>query len=183
MTLELTCILMILSASPLIYAQGLIGAWSDNRQYSPGQTGKLFITYHNNRPDPVTIRNVTIVYREWIAYIEGVGWVGNDTYIPDEKSVTEHSARTFQISFTVPTDGRARTTDLDIIVYTNKGENRQFFEDTIRVPETPVYMEQVVTLFTILVVLVIVCTIIMAATIFLSARRPQVVWSREEKAA
>jgi len=38
-----------------------------------------------------------------------------------------------------------------------------------------------VTLFTIQAVLLIVCTVIIAATIFLSARRPQVTWKAEEK--
>jgi len=42
-------------------------------------------------------------------------------------------------------------------------------------------MDKLVTLFTVLVVLVIVCTIIIAATIFLSARKPQVTWKPEEK--
>jgi len=42
-------------------------------------------------------------------------------------------------------------------------------------------MEQIITLFTIQVVLLIVCTIIIAATIFLSARRPRITWKAEEK--
>jgi hypothetical protein len=43
-------------------------------------------------------------------------------------------------------------------------------------------MDKLVTLFTVQVVLLIVCTIIIAATIFLSARKPQVTWKAEEKA-
>jgi hypothetical protein len=42
-------------------------------------------------------------------------------------------------------------------------------------------MDQIITLFTIQVVLLIVCTIIIAATIFLSTRRPQIMWKTEEK--
>ncbi len=188
LTLALVCMFMILFAPHLTYAQGsltpTIVAWTDNAQYVAGQTGKLSITYYNNRNKPITIRNITITYEGWKAHINGA-WVGNDTYKPKdtEKSVSEHSARTFEISFTVPSDGRARTTSLTIIVYTTEPVPDSLYTADIRVAEKLVYMEQVVTLFTILVVLVIVCTIIMAATIFLSARRPQVVWSREEKAA
>ena len=178
--LGLMCIFLILFA-PLTQAQTRIVAWTDKSQYLAGQTGKLYITYNNDRDEPVTIRNITIVYEEWRAYINNA-WVGNTTYEPDtEKSVTEETAYTFEISFTVPSDGRARTTDVYIIVYTNKPYDSLYLTSGIRVVETPAYMEQIVTLFTIQVVLLIVCTIIIAATIFLSARRPHVTWKQEEK--
>ena len=64
-------------------------------------------------------------------------------------------------------------------MFTNEGsENNDLYE--IQVVKTPVYMDQIVTIFTIQVVLLIICTIIIAATIFLSARRPQITWRREE---
>ncbi len=180
------CISLILFA-PLTQAQiptTRIVAWTDKPQYLAGQTGKLYITYNNDRNDPVTIRNITIVYEEWCAYINNV-WVGNTTYEPKdtEKSVTEETAYTFETSFTVPSDGRARTTDVYIIVYTNEPiPDSLSIHEGIRLVETDAYMEQIVTLFTIQVVLLIVCTIIIAATIFLSARRPHVTWKQEEKA-
>lgn len=173
--------------APLTQAQiptTRIVAWTDKPQYLGGQTGKLYVTYNNDRNDPVTIHNMTIVYGEWSAYINNV-WVGNMTYEPKdtEKSVTEETAYTFEMSFTVPSDGRARTTDVYIIVYTNEPiPDDIYIYNGIRVAETSVYMEQIVTLFTIQVVLLIVCTIIIAATIFLSARRPHVTWKQEEKA-
>jgi hypothetical protein len=54
-------------------------------------------------------------------------------------------------------------------------------DNLIYITQTPRYMDQIITLFTIQVVLLIVCTIIVAATIFLSARRPQIMWKSEEK--
>jgi hypothetical protein len=40
-------------------------------------------------------------------------------------------------------------------------------------------MDKIITLFTIQAVLLIICTIIIAATIFLSVRRPRVTWKKE----
>ncbi|MCK5593364.1 hypothetical protein KAI31_04630, partial [Candidatus Bathyarchaeota archaeon] len=55
--LGLMCISLILFA-PLTQAQippTRIVAWTDKPQYLAGQTGKLYITYNNDRIDPVTI--------------------------------------------------------------------------------------------------------------------------------
>jgi len=185
LTISLICLAMVLFV-PLTYAQGpsaVVTVWTDKSEYSPGQTGKLYVTYNNVRDSPVTIRNITVVFEEWFAYVNNA-WVGNLTYTPaeNEKTVTEHTARTFEISFTVPSDGRAKTTYVDIRVYTNLPTADRFWPFSISVLETPAYMEQIITLFTIQVVLLIVCTIIIAATIFLSTRRPTITWKKEEKA-
>jgi len=184
LALSLLCISAILFA-PLAQAGGpseIVTAWTDKHEYSPGQTGKLYIAYNNVRKDPVTIRNITVVFSEWWAYVNGA-WVGNLTYKPseNEKTIAEHNTRVFEISFTVPSDGRARNTAVEIKVYTNLGYDHPSETPEISVFETPVHMEQIITLFTIQVVLLIVCTIIIAATIFLSARRPQVTWKPQEK--
>jgi len=55
--------------------------------------------------------------------------------------------------------------------------------DVVKAPE---YVEnkdvdKILTLFTVLVVLVIICTAIIASAIFLSGHRPQVVWSKEKE--
>jgi hypothetical protein len=180
---------IVMTVSMLLLA-GLVNAqpetvtvWTDKHGYSPGQTGKLYVAYNNNWKDPVTIRNITVVFSEWWAYINDA-WVGNLTYTPseDDKTIAEYTTRVFEISFTVPSDGRARQTDAEIKVYTNLPySNQPSITPEISVFETPVYIEQVITLFTIQVVLLIVCTIIIAATIFLSARRPQVTWRPQEK--
>lgn len=183
----LICLSMLLFVA-LAQAQGpseIITAWTDKPYYSAGQSGKLYIAYNNIRDSPVTIRNITIIFEEWWAYDKTKGtWIGNLTYEPpeNEKTLTEHTIRVFEVSFTVPTDGRAKTTNVDIKVYTNlPTPDRPDEKPRINVVETPVYMDQIITLFTIQVVLLIVCTVIIAATIFLSARRPQVMWKAEEK--
>jgi hypothetical protein len=182
--LSLACIAFALFA-PLVKAEGptsILTAWTDQPQYSPGQSGTLYITYNNNRASPVTIHNITIVFEGWWAYTSA-GWVGNLTYVPTdaEKTITEHTVHTFQVSFTVPSDGRAISTLADVTVNTNLASADYLLpRPSIEVVTTPVYMTQITTLFTIQVVLLIICTIIIAAAIFLSGRRPAT-WRTEEK--
>ena len=187
LTLSLICISIILFV-PLTHAGGpsdIITVWTDKPTYSAGQTGRLYITYNNIRGSPVTIRNISVVFEKWWAYDKAKSlWLGNMTYVPPdaEKTITEHTVRVYELSFTVPSDGRAVDTDVEIKVYTNlPAPDKPDDIPKIYVAETPVYMEQIATLFTIQVVLIIVCTVIIAATIFLSVRRPQVTWRTEEK--
>jgi hypothetical protein len=87
------------------------------------------------------------------------------------------------MDFTVPTDGRAVDTPVQIEVHTEEAGVISLPGDKllIRVSETPLYMVQILNLLTVHVVLMIVCTIIIAAIIFLSTRRPKAVWVEEEK--
>lgn len=187
LTLSLICFSMLLFV-PLAQAGGpseILTVWTDKPTYSAGQTGKLYVTYNNIRDSPITIRSIAVVFKEWWAYDKAKSaWTGNITYLPSdaEKTVTEHTVRVYEISFTVPSDGRAVNTDVEIKVYTNLLiSDAPTQTPKIFMIETPVYMEQIITLLTIQVVLIIVCTIIIAATIFLSTRRPQVTWKAEEK--
>jgi len=187
LTLSLICISTVLSVQ-LTLAGGpseIITVWTDKPEYSSGQTGKLYITYNNIRDNNVTIRNITVVFKEWWAYNEiKHAWVGNLTYEPseNEKTIAAQNIRVFEISFTVPSDGRAGNTDIEITVYTNLPTSDAPSEPlTIYMVETPIYMERIITLFTILVVLLIICTIIIATTMFLSAQRPQAMWREAEK--
>lgn len=155
--------------------------WTNKSAYAPGEKGTLYVAFYNNRNEAVAIKNVTVTYNAWKAYIGGT-WVGNETYtmdVPLSGKTTKLLNEVVEITFTVPTDGRAVDTTVDVRIGTDKGfENGRI---TIRLVETSRYMEQIVTLFTIQAVLLIVCTVIIAATIFLSARRPQVMWKAEEK--
>ena len=188
MALSILCFSMMLLV-PLTQAGGpseILTVWSDRPEYSPGETGKLYIAYNNIRDIPVTIKKITVVFTEWWAYDKTNNlWMGNLTYVPpeNEKTISERTVRIFEIGFTVPSDGRARDTKVEIKVYTHLPVSDEPSKDpTISVAEPIFYMEQIVTLFTVQVVLIIVCSIIIAATIFLSARRPQVMWRKEEKA-
>jgi len=170
----------MLLLAPLVNAQPkTVTVWTDQSEYSPGETGTLYIVFYNDEDSAVTIEKITIVFDEWRAY-RNENWEGNQT-LEINQAIISKGAYEKETTFTVPTNGRAKSTEVDITIKTTELGN--IYEDLwVTVTETPKYMEQVVTLFTIQVVLLIVCTIIIAATIFLSARRPQVTWKPTEKA-
>lgn len=169
----------VLLLATLVNAQPETVVWTDKSEYGPGETGTLYIVFYNDEDSAVTIEKITIVFEEWRAY-RNENWEGNQT-LEINQAIISKGAYEKETTFTVPTNGRAKSTHVDITIKTTELGN--IYEGLwVTVTETPKYMEQVVTLFTIQVVLLIVCTIIIAATIFLSARRPQVTWKPAEKA-
>jgi len=146
-----------------------ITVWTNKQVYVPGERGTLYVNFYNDGASTVEIENITVTYKSWQAYIEG-NWVGNETFSVNE-NVTSGSVTTLAIPFTVPSDGRAQTTKVDITIRTNLGLETKVNATTINVSETSPYMEQLVTLFTIQAILLIVCTIVISATIFLSMHR------------
>jgi hypothetical protein len=174
----LSCFLVIPLMSAAVAIQP-VTVWTDKQKYAPGEKGTLYVAFYNTRDEPIDIKNITVVYDEWVAYIENTGWVGNETKKFTEP-LSSKATRVFKdITFTVPTDGRGTSTHVSVEIGTNKG----YVDGSgyVSVPDTPRSMDQIVSLFTIQVVLIIVATIIVAATIFLSARRPQMLWKSEGK--
>jgi hypothetical protein len=153
--------------------------WTDRSKYGPGEKGTLYIAYYNDLSVAVEIKNITLTYYNWNAYINNA-WVGNETRKYTGAPLAGKDKRVFSnITFTVPSDGRAVSTSVTVGIWTDHGYQSE--SAYINVPETPRYSEQIVTLLTVIVVLMIVCSIIIAAAVFLSARRPQVMWNKEEK--
>ena len=168
----------MLLLAPLVNAQPeTVTVWTDKSEYAPGQTGTLHIVFYNDQGETVTIDNITISFESWKAY-KSDQWEGNQTIEVNEAFIAGKLLQN-DVSFTVPTDGRAVLTTVTVTVYSDAVIPDKHCE--IFVSQTPLYWEQIITLLTILVVLLIVCTIIIAATIFLSARRPQVTWKPTEK--
>ena len=156
--------------------------WTDKSEYAPGETGTLNIVFYNNRASAVTIQKIFVVFNNWRAYKSGQ-WEGNQTLTPTPAvAVAGKGVYATSVTFTVPTDGRAVSTSVDITIQTTEVGDIGLLDGSVAVTTTPKFMDQIVTLFTIQVVLIIVCTVIIAATIFLSVRRPQVTWRAEEKA-
>ncbi len=174
-------ILAVLTPVSLVwgaYEPSEVTIWTDRPSYSPGEKGTLFVALYNNRDVAIAIKNITLIFEDWLAYT-GDAWIGNETRTMD---VALPGGRTHvfnDLAFTVPADGRAETTNVYVEIWTDHGYESGV--STVYVPEVPTSIGQIVTLFTILVVLMIVCTIIIAATIFLSARRPPVTWRPEQK--
>jgi len=178
-------VLSALLCVSLVNAQApkAITAWTDKPLYNQGESGKLSIALYNPRDSAITITKVVVTFEAWRAFNEGV-WEGNTT-IDVNKALVSGETCLVETEFTVPTDGRAVTTPVEIEVYTKEAgimtmpHGEAFY---IRVSEAPPnYMSQIVSLLTTQVVLMIVCTVIIAAAIFLSTRKPKTVWREEEE--
>lgn len=175
----LAVVTSLLMAAPLVCALPRVVLWTDKPEYAPGESGTLYFAYTNEADSAVTLKRIKIVYAEWQAPINGQ-WEGNQT-VEVNVALVGGGNYTGNAKFTVPTDGRAQSTYVQVTFETDPTSSPSTYTATISVSQTPKYMDQVITLFTIQVVLLIVCTIIIAATIFLSARRPQIMWKTEEK--
>lgn len=173
---------MVVFATPLANAQAgsppRVTAWTDRPQYVAGEKGTMFIAFCNNRSGQIEVKNITLICRNWTAYIGGA-WTGTETKVITAGVVASKETRVFDVAFNVPADGRGVSINAEIEVGTDHGLEPATVRISVIEPQR--YMEQIVTLLTVLVVLVIVCTVIISSTIFLSARRPQVTWSKEER--
>lgn len=160
-------------------------SWTDKPSYDLGEKGVLTIIMRNDRKDQnVILENITVHY-PWFAYV-GDKWDGNDTIVPSGGPfVLQKGAGNIYkttVGFSVPTDGRAGgyTSTLQIAVVAAVDGTPSEYTSTpqIYVKGVPLYMafqdmDKILTLFTVLVVLIIVCTVIIAATVFISNRRPR----------
>jgi hypothetical protein len=164
------------------FASIAIYGYVDKPQYMLGDTGTLKIWVVNDGTEDVILKSVTIKYPWNGFYI----WEGNET-IDDINAVIPPGGNwSTSRTFTVPTDGRATGGSIYVHVVTDKVTETEPNLITMKVASAPAYgslqdMDKLVTLFTVQTVLLIVCTIIIAATIFLSGRKPQVTWKAEEK--
>lgn len=181
--LVLGMILSTVVSATLAAPFATITMWTDKQQYSPGEKGILYITYYNRADTAVQIKNITVTYEAWNAYI-GNSWVGNQTKQYTGTALTGGEKRTIDImTFTVPSDGRAVSTTARVDIATDQPpEEWPAGFGTIDVMVTSRYSDQLISLVTIIAVLIIVSAIVIAAAIFLTARRPpQIAWRSEEK--
>ncbi len=173
----------ILSLVSLVNAQEpkRITVWTDRSEYAPAETGILYIVFYNDGSDAVELEKIIVIFEHWRAY-KNDEWEGNKT-LEINKAVVSKGVYATETTFTVPNDGRAVSTIVDVIARTEDGDIyiSLLQKPSITVAETPRHIEQIVTLFTIQVVLTIVCTIIISATMFLSSRRPKIMWQKEER--
>jgi hypothetical protein len=158
-----------------------IYGYVDKPQYMPGDTGTLKIWVVNDGTEDVILKSVTIKYPWNVFYI----WEGNETLKDINSAILKGGNWSTTRTFIVPMDGRAKGGSITVDVVTSAVSDSKSI--SINVASAPAYeslqdMDKLVTLFTVLVVLLIVCTVIIAATMFLSTRKPQVTWKAEEKA-
>jgi len=185
-------LLLTVSADFDFSGQIVAAAHTTDVQYMPGETGTLYVVVLNYRSSPIEVKNITILY-SWFHYAKDKGWIGNDTIVlsSTEKTLPSDGGKfEKEVQFSIPNDGSllSASPSADITVYDKDGNVIASTTASIKVAVPSLYMgvqdvDKLTTLFTVQVVLLIVCTIIIAATIFLSARRPQVTWRKEEEKA
>jgi hypothetical protein len=162
------------------YASVSIYGYMDKALYAQGEKGTLKIWVYNDGTDNVTLKSVTIEYPWYGSYI----WEGNETIDGNGAVIPAGGNWSTITAFTIPTDGRGAGGDIHIHAFTDKVNRTHNIGIEVADPQstsTSRYMEQISTMLTILAVLVTVCTAALAATIFLSARRPQIMWKTEDK--
>jgi len=145
-------------------------AWVDKLQYSPGDSGTLYITIRNDLDDEVYVYNITIIY-PWHAYVID-RWEGNTTIEIKDVIKREGGVLNKESTFEVPSNGRAIDLgDIGVYVYTDELGLEQTTAP-ISVANPPVHMvvKDMDMWMTSLVVAVVVCTIILAIVVFLSTR-------------
>jgi len=166
-------------------------AWTDKPYYSPGEKGTLFLVVRNDRTDvDLKIERIEIYY-PWFSFTQN-GWEGNSTKEPNFMIKIRGENPYFgHDNFAVPSDGRAVSGAIKVKIYVDKTPFQypealnQYYEIPVNVAANPQYtqikgLDKIETLLTIQAILTIVCTVIIASTIFLSVRRPQIVWEKEE---
>ncbi|MCW4051738.1 MAG: hypothetical protein NWE78_00840 [Candidatus Bathyarchaeota archaeon] len=175
---------------PLVYGNGIqVYVSKDKYEYAPGEKGTISIVLRNTGRDPIEVYNLTIEFTAWMKYTAD-GWdeLGNDTIVYDEAIVVSSNKTVAleDISFTVPTDGRATDTNVELWIYTNLQQPLHPYPYAEQINVVPSYqrsilraMDNIVVLLTVAAILAILSAIIIAAAVFLSARRPNVNWQKE----
>lgn len=164
----------------LVCAQGPQTAiWTDRVEYSPGDTGTMFLAYYNSQGRTLAIEDIVVVFESWRGYTTTGGWEGNQTIEVSEAVVSKGIFYT-SVKFTVPTDGRANSTDVRLIIQTTElGSIEE--SGFVNVQYVPRYFEQIVMWLMLIVVMILIGIVIIAATIYLSLRRPRTALAQNGK--
>lgn len=149
--------------------------WTDKTQYQPGETITLYITILNAKSEDITIQQIKIE-TPWFTYIRD-HWEGNQT-MQINKVVTAGTPYSNSTTIPIPNDGRATTSgtaiDINVEIDTTAGPfEREITANIANPPFTVRDMDTLVLLSAVLIILIVVCTALIAAAIFLSARKPE----------
>jgi hypothetical protein len=158
--------------------------YTDQAFYKPGDSGTLYFWIYNSGNVALILANVSIYYPWYNA--EGL-WAGNVTITPSASTVILPAGNwSGTASFTVPNDGRAPSGSSSIRIVVGTDEVIGSGSVSMTVTSVPFYfslqnMNQLTLWLEVLVALIVVCTLIIAAAIFLSLRRRQTMLRPEQK--
>jgi hypothetical protein len=186
-TLMAAAILSLVLVYPVV-ANGVDVYINFNKtEYAPGEQGTFSIVMRNTGDSPIEVKNVSVTFDSWMMYtVDGWDKLGNMTidYSDLAPIGSNKTSALDDVSFTVPTDGRATSTDVYIRIYTDKQVLTQHEYVNVVAPEVVNLqrsLDNIVTLLTLVAILAIISAIIIAAAVFLSGRRPAgVTWQKED---
>jgi hypothetical protein len=173
----LSLVVLSVVSIPSINAGGEVYVILNKTQYEPDEKGTISITVRNTGTAPLSIKNVTVKFTNWMAYTEK-GWdpLGNQTIIYESAVIVEEKkAKALpDITFTVPKDSRATNTNVEIWIYTNEPTPIPAMT-YIHVVDPSTQnslnaMNSIVTLLTVGVILLVISAIIVAAAVFVAGR-------------
>jgi hypothetical protein len=173
----LSLVVLSVVSIPSINAGGEVYVILNKTQYEPDEKGTISITVRNTGTAPLSIKNVTVKFTNWMAYTEK-GWdpLGNQTIIYESAVIVEEKkAKALpDITFTVPKDSRATNTNVEIWIYTNEPTPIPAMT-YIHVVDPSTQnslnaMNSIVTLLTVGVILLVISAIIVAAAVIVAGR-------------
>lgn len=171
----------ILVAYAAVPAELKIEVWTDKPEYAPAEKGKLKISILNGLDKPVDINEIYIEY-PWLKYnAQTHEWEGNKTLPEDGKpplaTIASNGGDYYtEVGFEVPNDGRIIGVPDLIMVHVDSSEGEDYFYANLSVMSYTLNMAvvDIDKWMTILTAAIVICTIILAAVVFLSARRPTI---------
>ena len=178
---KIMAMLGVMAFLTMLYAQSVaaqnvtVHAWTDRRQYEPGESGTLYITVRNDLQDTdLIIKNISIMYFPWHAYVKD-HWEGNESFT-DINEICEMKGGVYykETTFTVPTGGRGVSADARITVMVDKpayNPSSLYVDINVVGSPFPMTIEDMDVWMTSLTVTVAVCTIILAIVVFLATRK------------
>ena len=158
-----------------------IEAWTDKAQYAPADKGKLKISIFNGLDRPVDINEIYIEY-PWLKYnAQTHEWEGNKTLPEDGEpplaTIASNGGDYYtEVEFEVPKDGRiiGVPNEIKIHVDTSEGEDDVYADISVMSTTWNMAVVDIDKWMTILTTAIVICTIILAAVVFLSTHRPTI---------
>lgn len=156
-----------------------VQVWTDRTQYDPGDKGKLRISILNGLDKPVDINEIYIEF-PWLTYNAHTDeWEGNMTLPEDEEeplaTIASNGGDYYtEVPFEVPNDGRVGGLAdwANVHVDTSEGEDDFYAYISVMSSTLNMAIAEMGNWMTILTAAIVICTIILAAVMFLSMRRP-----------
>lgn len=159
-----------------------ISGYTEKPSYNPGQSGTVTLFVYNRGPEDTVLKNVTVRY-PWY----NPAWGGNDTFANINVTLSSGESWNGSKTFTIPSDSRAAPGTITVAAVYTVGTSTQTVEDDVMMSivnpsDVSQSIDRLINYVTVAIALMVICTVIIAAAIFLGASKLQSVWKMERTA-